>query len=220
VPSSWLSEKPHALAMDEAATVGVPYIVAWAALVDAAALKAEETVLVTGAMGSVGHAARQIARWKGARVIGADITSQGPSSSPDEAFVDMKGQDLVTEVKALTDGKGADVVLDVVGGPVFEPALRSLALAGRQIVIASGGQRRVGLDLVDFYHQRQRLIGVDTAKLQGHELAAIMNELRVGFDEGRLEASSRRRWPLERATEAYAAVANGDTSARHVLVPR
>jgi NADPH:quinone reductase len=220
VPSSWLSEKPSGLAMDEAATIGVPYIVAWAALVDAATLQAGETVLVTGAMGSVGRAARQIARWKGARVIGADITNHGSSPSPDEAFVDTRAHDLVAEVKALTDGRGADVVLDVVGGPLFELALRSLALGGRQIVIASVGQRRVGLDLVDFYHQRQRLIGVDTAKLEGHELAAIMNALRVGFEEGRLEASPRKRWPLERAPEVYAAVANGDTSARHVLVPR
>jgi NADPH:quinone reductase len=217
LPLAWLSEKPSHLSMAQAATVGVPYIAAWSALVDAANLRAGETVLVTGASGSVGRAATQIARWKHATVIGADISGR---QANDFAFIDMSREDLPARVRALTEGRGADVVLDAVGGPVFEPALKSLAPGGRQIVITSVGTRRVELDLMDFYHQRQHLIGVDTAKLDGGALAKIMDELRRGFDEGHFQTSPSRGWRLDQAADAYNAVAKGGTSERHVLLPR
>jgi NADPH:quinone reductase len=81
------------------------------------------------------------------------------------------------EVKALTDGKGVDVVLDAVGGPMFEPSLKSLRVGGRQVAIASIGNGRVEFSLVDFYHNLHRLIGVDTIKLTGPEIAKIMDDL-------------------------------------------
>jgi NADPH:quinone reductase-like Zn-dependent oxidoreductase len=220
VPSDWLSEKPSGLSMGQAGAIGVPYLAAWSALVHAGRIQAGETVLITGALGAVGRAATQIAHWKKARVIGADISDQ-PSEA--DMFIDTRNKDLPTLVEALTDGKGVDLVLDTVGtvgGPVFEPALKSLGLDGRQIVITSVGSRRVEFDLVDFYHHRQRLIGVDTAKLDGVAIAQIMNELRAGFESGALKPPVLKTWPLPRAIEAYLAVANGDTSAKHVLLPK
>jgi NADPH2:quinone reductase len=145
VPVAWLSEKPSRLSMEQASTVGVPYITASAAL-DASNLQAGETVLITGAAGSVGRAATQIARSQGARVIGADIAGHPPGL---ETFVDMKSQNLHSAAKALTGGAGVDVVLDAVGGPVFEEALQSLAVGGRQTVITSVGKRRVEFDLAE-----------------------------------------------------------------------
>ena len=216
IPSSWLSEKPPRLSMAQAGAIGVPYLAAWSALVHAGGIQAGETVLVTGALGAVGRAATQIAHWKEARVIGADISEQ---QSDADMFIDTRGKDLPMLVKALTDGKGADLVLDTVGGPVFEPALRSLGLDGRQIAITSVGSRRVEFDLVDFYHSRLRLIGVDTAALAGTEIAYIMNELRAGFEAGALKPPVLKTWPLPHAIDAYLAVANGDTSAKHVLLP-
>jgi len=217
VPSAWLSEKPSQLSMEQAATVGVPYIAAWSALVDAANLQAGEVVLITGAAGSVGRAATQIARWRNARVIGADIAERLTGV---DAYVDTRNKDLASEVKALTNGKGVDVVLDAVGGAVFEPALSSLAPGGRQLVITSVGRRRVEFDLMDFYHRRLRLLGVDTAQLDGVALATIMTKLRDGFEAARFETSPVKGWSLDRAAEAYSAVASGDTKARHVLRPR
>src|SRR3984885_54577 len=70
VSSDGLSEKPAQLSMEEASTVGVPYLAAWSGLVDAANIQAGETVLITGALGAVGRAATQIAHWKMAKVIG------------------------------------------------------------------------------------------------------------------------------------------------------
>ncbi|QRK12671.1 zinc-binding alcohol dehydrogenase family protein [Archangium violaceum] len=216
LPSDWLSEKPANMTMPHAAGVGAPYVTAWSALVVAANVQAGETVLITGALGAVGRAATQIAHWRKARVIGAGTSERANDA---DAFINTTHKDLPTEVKALTGGKGVDVVLDAVGGPVFEPALKSLGLDGRQVVITSVGGKRVEFDLTDFYHNRQRLLGVDTAKLSGAEIAKIMDGLRAGFEEGKLQPPTVKTWSLAQATEAYEAVAKGDASAKHVLLP-
>ncbi|HTB78537.1 MAG TPA: zinc-binding dehydrogenase [Polyangiaceae bacterium] len=212
-----LAEKPAQLSMAEAAAVGVPYVTAWSALMDAAAIQTGETVLITGAHGAVGRAATQIAQWKKARVIGAD---RHDGASDADVFVNLQSKDLFVEVRALTDGKGVDLVLDTVGGPLFEPSLRSLRPGGRQVAIASVGNGRVEFSLVDFYHKSGRLIGVDTLKLTGAEIAKIMDKLRAGFDDGRLRPSPVETWSLDRGAEAYSAVERGKTSSKQVLLPR
>lgn len=217
VASDWLSEMPASLSMAQAAAVGAPYVTAWTTLIDAAKLQAGETVLITGAAGAVGRAATQIGRWKRARVIGAVVSGEAPGA---DAVIHTKDQDVPAEIKALTGGKGVDVVLDTVGGSLFEAALKSLALDGRQVAISSTGSRRVAFDLVDFYRGRQRLIGVDTAKLAGAEIARIMDALRVGFDEGIFQPPSIRTWRLDQAVEAYGVVEKGGSQAKQILLPR
>jgi NADPH:quinone reductase-like Zn-dependent oxidoreductase len=214
VPKTWLSRKPSSLSMDQSAAVGVPYVAAWSALVTAADVRAGETVLVVGVSGAVGSAATQIAHWRQARVIGASTSSDNPSNA--DALVDTTTEELARAVRVLTDGRGVDVVLDAVGGRMFEPALRSLRRGGRQVAISSA-DRSVSFDLVDFYHNESRLLGVDTAKLTGPEIGAVMDALRVGFEEGHLTAPTVKTWPLVRAVEAYDAVAAGGSTDRHIL---
>ena len=120
----------------------------------------------------------------------------------------------------MTGGRGADAVLDAVGGPVFKPALKSLGLDGRQIAITSVGNRRVEFDLTGFIHNRQHLLGVDTAKLTGVEIAKLMDELRAGFEHGYFRPSVVKTWSLDHAVEEYAAVEKGDASAKHVIQQR
>jgi NADPH:quinone reductase len=134
VRSEGLSEKPTKLSMEEASTVGVPYLAAWSGLVDAANIQAGEAVLITGALGAVGRAATQIAHWKKAKVIGADISDK-PSDV--DFFVNTRTKELPLEVKAVTNGKGADLVFDAVGGPT-EASLSSIDCGGRSI----GGRSR------------------------------------------------------------------------------
>jgi NADPH:quinone reductase len=74
--------------------------------------------------------------------------------------------------------------------------------------------------LIDFYHNLQRLIGVDTLKLTGPEIAKIMDDLRAGFEDGHLRPSSVQTWTLDQGIDAYAAVEKGVTSSKHVLLPR
>lgn len=217
VASDWLSEMPAGLSMEQAAAVGAPYVTAWTTLIDAARLQAGETVLITGAAGAVGQAATQIGRWKKARVIGAVLSGEAPGA---DAVVHTKDQDLPAQVAALTGGKGVDVVLDTVGGALFGAVVKSLALDGRQVAISSMGSRRVEFDLVDFYRGRQRLIGVDTAKLTGAGIARIMDALRVGFDEGIFRPPPVNTWRLNQAREAYGVVEKGGVQSKQILLPR
>lgn len=216
VPADWLADKPRQLSMSAAASVGVPFVVAWQGLIDAAGLQSGETVLVTGAGGAVGRAVTQIAHWRGARVLGADIADRATGA---DVTINVKQEDLVASTQAATGGAGVDLVFDAVGGALFEKALQSLRIGGRQVVITSTGERRVCFDLMDFYHRCLRLIGVDSLKLSGARIAAIMNALKPGFESGQLQASAVKEWPLDEAPDAYGVVARGAGAVKQVLVP-
>jgi len=214
VPAQWLSDKPESLSMEQAGSIGVPFLVAWNGLNDAARLEKGETVLVTGASGAVGRAVIQIAHWKGARVIGVDRCE---SATEADAFINTQTQDLAEACKNATNGKGADVVYDTVGGPLFESCLKSLAPNGRQIAISSVGNRRVSFDLIDFYHHGLHLIGVDSMKFTGAQIARMLDALKPGFESGVLKPYDLQTWPLPNAIDAYEAVAKGGPL-KHVLL--
>lgn len=216
-PMDALSEKPGNLPMEAAAAIGVAYLAAWSALVDAAEIKAGETVLIIGAAGAVGRAATQIAHWMGATVIGAE---RGGKSSEADVQVNSQSSDLPGEVRRLTNGAGADVVLDCVGGPMFEPSLNSLRRGGRQVAIASRGNRRVEFDLVEFYHEQKHLMGVDTMKLTGPDTARILDRVGEGFEAGHLKPPPTEARPLSEAPAGYAAVKAGGGAAKQVLLPQ
>ena len=107
----------------------------------------------------------------------------------------------------LTAGKGVDAVFDTVGGAMFEPALRSLRLGGRQVAISSAGDPRVSFNLVDFYHNFSRLLGVDSFGLTSRQIAEIEDELRPGFETGALKPPPIEMVPFEKAVDAYDRVA-------------
>ncbi len=217
MPREWVSEKPASLSMEEAAAIGVPYLTAWSALAQTGAVEPGETVLIVGVTGAVGRAAVQIAHWRGARVIGACRNASSPSEA--DAIIDVACSELDREVRALTDGRGADLVLDTVGAHLFEPSLKCLRPEGRQIAITSSIERRVSFDLIDFYRNRSRLFGVNTMALTGTATAKMLDELRRGFEEGHLRAPEVSTWPFEQAVEAYETVGRGASRAKHVLVP-
>ncbi len=215
VPSSWLSEKPEELSMEQAAVSGVPYLAAWQSLVKGGLQKGER-LLITGASGAVGSAATQIAHSKGATVIGADVVQSSPDA---DVFINLNEQDLVSAVRQATGGKGVDVVLDTVGANLFSPCLRSLRTGGRQIAIANNGPHpEVELNLNDFYHNQLHLIGLDTQKLTGPEIAGMMNRLREGFQAGYLHVAEPEANRFEQAVEAYTKVAEKKTQAKQALV--
>ena len=214
VPAETLSRKPQTLSMAQAAMIGVPYITAWASVISAAQIQPGEIILIVGAAGAVGQAATQIASWKQARVIAAD-TSSDPIPGTD-AVVNTKTEDLRERVFELTAGKGADVVFDTVGGPMFEPALRSLRAGGRQVAISSRDPR-VSFDLRDFYHNSSRLLGVDSYGLTSQQIAEIESELQPGFESGVLKPPPIEIVPFEKAADAYSRVATGQAKAKQVL---
>jgi NADPH:quinone reductase-like Zn-dependent oxidoreductase len=146
----------------------------------------------------------------------AAATSSAPIEGA-EAVINTAKEDVRERVLALTHGRGVDAVLDAVGGPMFEPALRSLRIGGRQVAIASTRDRRVSFDLVDFYHHELHLIGVDSMKLSPSEVGEIADELRRGFETGALRTPTLEAVPFSQAVAAYEAVARRQTRAKYVL---
>lgn len=222
-PAEALRPRPSSLSSEEAAAVPVTFLTAWAGLVDGTDVRAGESVVVFGASGGVGSAVTQLAHWRGARVTGVDIQAP-PENTPRAAVPDLmiiaSGAAIVEQVRAATGGRGADAGFDAVGGADFEVHLQSLAAGGRMAVIASVGERRVSLDLIDFYRRTLRLVGVDSRKLDAERSARILERLAPGFDSGALAAPViGGRYPLDRAREAYEAVGAGRARGRVVLVP-
>ena len=118
VPAVGLVNKPAGLTFEQAASVGVGYLTAWSALVTVGGLKDGETALILGVTGAVGSAAAAIGRRIGARLLG---TVRGPDAGPAAAAIvdrvlDLGSAPLLDLVLQATDGRGADLVLDVVGG--------------------------------------------------------------------------------------------------------
>jgi len=211
IPLTALSRKPTTLTHDEASAIGVNFVVAWLGTVDYAQLAAGDTIAVVGVSGGVGGAVAQIAKARGARVIGVarELPPEGsPAARLMDEFVPLDDA-AVAGVKALTNG-GADVVFDAVGGVVFETALALAKRRGRVVEISATGKRRVEFDLIDFYHNETQLFGADSAKLGVAESARLMTALTEGFESGKLVPPViAARYPLAQARAAYEAVAAG-----------
>jgi NADPH:quinone reductase len=146
----------------------------------------------------------------------AGATSFDPIAGA-EVVIDTTQEDVPARVRTFTGGRGADVVLDAVGGSMFEVGLRSLGKGGRQIAITSSRDRRVSFDLVDFYHHSLHLIGVDSMALTARDVGEIGDELRQGFESGALRTPPLEPVPFSQAVSAYEAVANRQNRAKLVL---
>ncbi|WP_229182293.1 quinone oxidoreductase family protein [Bradyrhizobium oropedii] len=215
-------EKPAGISWDEAAGIGVPFVTAMEGLRRAGVPKAGETVLVMGVNGKVGQAAVQIASWHGARVIGVVRKSEpyeGHSNSAVEV-IDASTTDVAARVRELTGGKGADIVYNTVGDPYFQAAHKSLALRGRQILIAAV-DRIVQFNILEFYRGQHTYVGIDTLALSSVATGEVLRELAPGFAGGHLKPFPIRPsaiYPLERAKAAFVAVA-GSSRDRVILRP-
>ncbi|MBR0794716.1 zinc-binding alcohol dehydrogenase family protein [Bradyrhizobium jicamae] len=215
-------EKPSGISWEEAAGIGVPFVTAMEGLRRAGLPKAGETVLVMGVNGKVGQAAVQIAGWHGARVMGVVRKSEpyeGHGNTPVEV-IDSSTTDVAAQVRELTGGKGADIVFNTVGDPYFQAAHKSLALRGRQILIAAV-DRIVQFDILEFYRGQHTYVGIDTLGLSSIATGAVLRDLAPGFAGGHLKPFPIRPgavFPLERARDAFVAVA-GSSRDRVILRP-
>ena len=170
------------------------FITAWKGLVDGAGLRAGETVAIIASSGGVGNAAVQIARLMGARIIGTDRRTPRPGAAITQSGLSMiaDGADVPAAVRQATAGRGADVVLDCVGGVMFPHALGCLAPRGRLVEMSATGAKEVSFNLADFYHNESHLIGVDLLKLDLTASAEVLEKLRPGFESRRLPPGDDR----------------------------
>lgn len=210
VESDALVETPTGVSLDEAAGIGVPFVTAMEGLRRAGLPRAGETVLILGVNGKVGQAATQIATWRGARVIGTVRRAEayeGHANAPVEV-IDSSSDDVPARVHALTSGKGADVVYNTVGDPLYAVGTAAMAKGARQIFIAAV-KRIVEFDTFAFYRGRHTYVGIDTLALSSIETADILRELLPGFASGHLRPFPIRPhavYALGDAAKAYAAV--------------
>ena len=193
------------------------------ALRDRGALKAGETLLVLGAAGGVGLAAIEIGKALGARVVACassdDKLAVCREHGADET-INYATEDLRERVKAITDGRGVDVVYDAVGGPYTEPAFRSLGWRGRLLVVgfAAGDIPRLPLNLPLL--KGAAVVGVfwgDFARREPKAFAASVRQLTSWYAEGRLRPHVSQTLPLERAAEAIQLLASRKAKGKIVL---
>lgn len=195
------------------------------ALMDRAALRAGETLLVLGAAGGVGLAAVELGKLMGARVIAAASSEEKLAlcrSRGAEATINYATEDLRERVKALTDGRGVDVVYDPVGGPYSELALRSIAWGGRFLVVgfAAGEIPKIPLNLALL--KGCSIVGVfwgDFTRREPERNAANIQELLGWLQSGRVSPLISARYPLERAVEALRDVLDRKVTGKAVIVP-
>lgn len=223
VPEVFAFRIPGALADADAAALPVNYLTALIALYRMANVTAGETVLIHGAGGGVGIAATQLARLRGATVIGTASTSKHDAIAAQGVHhaIDYRTADVPAEIGRLTNGRGVDVVLDPIGGRSFKASYRMLAPLGRLVIygassIAPGERRstwRALMTLVQMprfkplslMNRNRGVFGLNLGHLwdERRQLADAMRFVLGEVEAGRLRPVVARTFPLERAADAH-----------------
>src|SRR5262249_26025007 len=157
LPAAGVSRRPSNLTAEQAASAGVPFATAWSCLVDASHLREGETVVVSGAAGAGGWAAMGLAVGLGGEAVALGEGAKEPERIDVGRAVGVARSDagdLPAVVREATGGRGAEVALNGVGAPVFQPLIDSLAPGGRLCVYSAAAGREVTLDLFDLYRRR------------------------------------------------------------------
>jgi NADPH:quinone reductase len=172
---------PKGLGMVEAAALPETFFTVWQNVFDRARLKAGETILIHGGSSGIGTTAIQMAKTMGARVLataGSDEKCQACRKLGAERAINYNTEDFVEATLAETKKKGADVILDMVGGKYFERNIASLAIEGRLAVIALLGGRDGKLDLGLLLRKRLTVVGSVLRARPVAEKGAVADALR------------------------------------------
>jgi NADPH:quinone reductase len=221
--ASRLLPMPEGMDYPSAAAFLLTYATSDHALRDRGALKPGETLLVLGAAGGVGLAAIEIGKALGARVIACASSAEKLAVCREhgaDATVNYAAEDLRSRVKVLTDGRGADVVYDPVGGAYTEPAFRSLAWRGRLLVVgfAAGDIPRLPLNLALL--KGAAAVGVfwgDFARREPREFGQSVAQLARWYREGKLRPHVSQTFPLHEAPKALELMAARQVKGKIVL---
>jgi NADPH:quinone reductase len=215
---------PSGFAFDDASAFVLTYATTHHALLDRAALKAGETVLVLGAAGGVGTAAIQIAKAVGARVIAATSSDEKCAFCKQlgaDASINYSSANIRDELKTLTDGKGPDVVYDPVGGDIAEPVFRSIAWRGRYLVIgfAQGGIPALPWNLALL--KGASIVGVfwgDFARREPAANAKALAELAKWYAQGKVKPVIDQRLPMIELKQAFERMGSRKVHGKLVMI--
>jgi NADPH2:quinone reductase len=222
---------PDAMGFAEAAAMSLAYDTAWFALRERARIEPGETVLVLGASGAVGIAAIQLAKAMGARVLAgvsrlsrADVTKAAGADAVIDLSVDNLHDNLREQVRAATGGSLADIVLDPLGGDMFDAALRALDWCGRLVVIGFAAGRIPSVKANYLMVKNIEVSGLqisDYRKRRPARVAECFSELFGFYRAGLIRPPEAIELPLDQAAEALALVRDRATDGRRViLLPR
>jgi len=230
---------PAGIDANVAAAIPVNYTTALVALYQMSNLAAGETVLIHGAGGGVGIAATQLARLRGATVIGTASAAKHDAIRRHgvQHAIDYRTADVVAEVKRLTNGRGVDVVLDPIGGRSFADSYRLLAPLGRLVMygvssIAPGERRslwRAVTTLIrmprfkplSLMNRNRGVFGLNLGHLwdERGKLVEAMTLLVADVAAGQLQPVVARTFPLDRAAEAHRFVQSRSNIGKVILTP-
>jgi putative PIG3 family NAD(P)H quinone oxidoreductase len=223
VPAGQVMPLPASLAFTDGAGLPEAGVTAWTNLVTEGGLQPGETVLVTGATGGMGTMFVQLARALEARPIaaGRDLPSLAELHELGAAAEVLLDEELPQRVRRLTGGAGADLACDLVGGVHFERALAALGERGRLVLVGLLAGARAEIDLGLVLRRRLRVVGSVLRSRPPAEKGALVAAF-AAFALPRLAAGSlrplvRQVCPLERAADAYSALAGGGVRGKIVL---
>jgi len=215
---------PARMSFEEAGAFPVAYISSHVAIRWQGRLEPGETMLVLGAAGGVGLTAVEIGKAMGARVIAAASTAEKLSVARERGADDLVNyatEKLTDRVMALTDGKGADVCFDPVGGELFDAALSALGWGGRILVVGFvGGVQQIPANRL--LVKNRSAMGTSLRYFRWHapdKLRMSVDELLRWYEEGKLRPCISHRLPLERSVEAIKLLTDRRAFGKVVVVP-
>jgi NADPH2:quinone reductase len=228
-PEATCYRLPDALGFEQGAALGLAYQTSHFALVERAACREGETVLVTGASGGVGLAGVELAKALGATVI-AGVTSaekgelarrHGADHVIDLALPPLRDS-VRAQVHAAVGRRGVDIVLENVGGEVFDGALRALAWRGRMVVVGFASMRLPQINANYLLLKNISAAGLQWSDYREREPAwvrRVQSELYALWAEGRLRPYVSERYPLAQFADALARFAERRVQGKMVLLP-
>jgi NADPH2:quinone reductase len=227
VPEIQCFKLPAKMSFVDAAAMALVYDTSWFALRDRARYQAGDTVLVLGASGGVGLASIQLAKAMGAKVL-AGISSLDKADSVRQAgadaVVDLSRPDLRDSLRAqvyeVTNNRGADIILDPVGGDIFDAALRALAWRGRLVVIGFASGRIPTIKANYLLVKNIEVTGLqisDYRKRMPGQLAACFQEIFALYEAGKIKPAPTTVMPVEKFATALADIRDRKARGRIVL---
>jgi NADPH2:quinone reductase len=209
-----------AVTFEQGACVGIAAGTAWRALFQRGGAMAGETVLVHGATGGVGTAAVQLARAAGLIVIGTAGTDGGRRYVMDHGAHHAAGHDVTRnadQYKALTGGRGFDLVIELLANVNLASDLPAMARNGRVVVVGSRG--RIEIDPRDTMRMEVDIRGLSLPSATEKEHRAIYSGLSSAMDSGVLKPVVGMQVPLAEAAKAHREVMEGTSFGKIVLIP-
>lgn len=210
---------PRGLSMIEAASLPETFFTVWSNVFDRGRLAAGETLLVQGGTSGIGVAAIQIAAARGHRVFataGSEEKCRACESLGAERGINYRSEDFAAVVKTLTDGRGADVILDMVAGDYIDRELKCLADDGRLVLIAMLGGASATLGLNELMRRRLTITGSTLRPRPVAFKGAIARALRAGvwplIEAGKVKPVIHSTFALAEAAKAHALM----ESSRHI----